>query len=152
MHKKTPGGLSSLTYSLKVARKVGFGKFYRSIRSKNTCKTCAYGMGGQKGGMHNEAGTFLEICKKSIQAQITDIQQGIPESFYKENAIKDIAGLSGRELDMTGLALFWTILFGVAVVLFLAVEVVVVIGGASDIADMIRSLLEHRRETEGETR
>jgi hypothetical protein len=51
---------------------------------------------------------------------------------------------------MTGLALFWTILFGIAVLLFLVVEVVVVIGGASDINDMIRSLIEHRQETEGE--
>ena len=48
---------------------------------------------------------------------------------------------------MSGLAQFWTLVFAVAVVLFLVVEVVVVIGGASDIAAMVRSLIAHRRET-----
>ncbi len=48
---------------------------------------------------------------------------------------------------MSGLAQFWTLVFAVAVVLFLVVEVVVVIGGASDIAAMVRSLIAHQRET-----
>ena len=46
---------------------------------------------------------------------------------------------------MSGLAQFWTVVF--AVVVFPVVEVVVVIGGASDIAAMVRSLIAHRRET-----
>ena len=49
---------------------------------------------------------------------------------------------------MSGLAQFWTVVFAVAVVLFLIVEVVVVVGGAGDIVAMVRSLIEHRRETE----
>ena len=35
------------------------------MRSKNACKTCALGMGGQRGGMVNELGHFPEVCKKS---------------------------------------------------------------------------------------
>ncbi|MBT4096768.1 MAG: hypothetical protein HOM68_17525 [Gemmatimonadetes bacterium] len=49
---------------------------------------------------------------------------------------------------MTGLQTFWTWIFGLSVVLFFLVEVVVVFGGARDIGDMLRSLLEHARETE----
>lgn len=51
---------------------------------------------------------------------------------------------------MSGLAQFWTVVFGVAVVLFVIVEVVVVIGGAGDIVDMVRSLLKHRQQQEVE--
>lgn len=47
---------------------------------------------------------------------------------------------------MTDLQLFWTVVFAIAVLLFLAVEVVVVIGGASDLADMVRSLRRQRDE------
>jgi|ABEF01.1.fsa_nt_gi hypothetical protein len=43
---------------------------------------------------------------------------------------------------MTALQTAWTIVFAVAVVLFLAVEIVVVVGGARDLKDMVRSLLQ----------
>ncbi len=59
-------------------------------------------MGGQRGGMINESGTILEICKKSIQAQLTDIQQPIPESVFLENSIAELKKRSGRELEMLG--------------------------------------------------
>ncbi len=42
---------------------------------------------------------------------------------------------------MTGIQMAWTVVFGIAVFLFLAVEVVVVIGGARDIVDMAHTLL-----------
>ena len=47
---------------------------------------------------------------------------------------------------MTGWQTLWTWLFGLSVFLFLAVEVVVVIGGAYNIGDMLRSLLSHAEE------
>jgi hypothetical protein len=49
---------------------------------------------------------------------------------------------------MTGIQTFWTWIFGLSVVLFFLVEVVVVFGGARDIGDMLRSLVEHARETQ----
>lgn len=99
---KTPGGWSSINYSFKVAREVGLSPFISSIKSKNTCKVCAYGMGGQKGGMVNEAGEKLEICKKSMQAQLTDIQPGITKQFFTDNSIEKLKTLSGRELERLG--------------------------------------------------
>ncbi|MCR4315295.1 MAG: FdhF/YdeP family oxidoreductase [Planctomycetes bacterium] len=99
---KTPGGITNIIYSLKVARKVGFFKFWKSIRSKNTCKTCAYGMGGQKGGMRNEIGGFPEICNKSMQAQLTDIQGAIPANVFEKNSIDDLRGFSGKDIEALG--------------------------------------------------
>ncbi len=51
---------------------------------------------------------------------------------------------------MTALQTFWTWIFGLSIVLFFLVEVVVVFGGARDIGDMLRSLLQHANETEQE--
>ncbi len=53
---------------------------WKAMRSKNACKTCALGMGGQRGGMVNESGHFPEVCKKSIQAAAADLQPAIPEN------------------------------------------------------------------------
>ena len=59
-------------------------------------------MGGQKGGMTNEVYSFPEICKKSIQAQLTDIQQAIPESLFQDNTIADFKQINPRKLERLG--------------------------------------------------
>ncbi len=100
--KNAPGGWQSINYSLKVAGEVGVNNFIKSVRSKNTCKVCAYGMGGQRGGMVNEFGEGLEICKKSIQAQLTDIQPGIAEDVFKASSIHQLKQLKARELERLG--------------------------------------------------
>ncbi|MGR3809394.1 FdhF/YdeP family oxidoreductase [Jiulongibacter sp. NS-SX5] len=102
---KTPsytGGWKSIYYSLHVVKEVGPAAFAKSLLSKNTCKTCAYGMGGQKGGMVNEEGDKIEVCKKSLQAQLTDIQPGIASDFWSRNSIEDLKELRPRELEMLG--------------------------------------------------
>ena len=96
------GGVRAIKYSLMVAKKVGTKKFVEAIFSKNTCKTCALGMGGQQGGMKNETGHFPEICKKSMQAQLTDIQPEIKEEVFKSTSIESFKVLSGRELENLG--------------------------------------------------
>ena len=75
------GGFAALAYTFKKGREAGgVYKLYKRMRSKNACKTCAYGMGGQRGGMVNEAGSFPEVCKKSLQAQAGDMQSPIMEA------------------------------------------------------------------------
>ena len=59
-----------------MANRVGWLALWHAMRSKNACKTCALGMGGQLGGMVNEAGHFPEVCKKSLQAMASDMQGG----------------------------------------------------------------------------
>ena len=95
-------GFSSIVSSLKTARTVGYRKFFNAVRSRNTCKTCALGMGGQKGGMVNEAGSFPEICKKSIQAQLTDIQDPIPEKLFEDNTITQFKAMRPINLERLG--------------------------------------------------
>ena len=47
-----------MRYVMARGNEVGTLKLYRKLRSRNACKTCALGMGGQEGGMVNEAGHF----------------------------------------------------------------------------------------------
>ena len=74
---KSGGGWKAIQYTLRMANRVGWWKLWRAMRSKNTCKTCALGMGGQLGGMVNEGGYFPEVCKKAFQAMVSDMQAGI---------------------------------------------------------------------------
>lgn len=72
------------------------------MRSRNACKTCAVGMGGQKGGMVNEVGSFPELCKKSLQAMAADMQPGIPGDFWHRYPIARMRQLTPRELESAG--------------------------------------------------
>ena len=77
------GGWPAIRYTLRKAREVGgWWKLWKAMRSRNACKTCALGMGGQRGGMVNESGRFPEVCKKSLQAMAADMQGAIaPETL-----------------------------------------------------------------------
>lgn len=100
---KTGGGWPAIWYSLRKAREVGgFWKFWKALRSKNACKTCALGMGGQRGGMVNEAGHFPEVCKKSMQAMVADMQGAIRPEFWQRYAPDQLKCLSPRELEACG--------------------------------------------------
>ena len=97
------GGWSAIRYAFNMAKKAGgIKKLYRALKSSNTCKTCALGMGGQTGGMRNEIGQSLQVCKKSMQAQAQDMQAGIPKEFFEKNSLKELSKLSGRELEARG--------------------------------------------------
>ena len=74
---KNGGGWAAIQYSLRMANKVGWWRLWKAMSAKNACKTCALGMGGQAGGMRNEAGHWPEVCKKSFQAMVADMQGGL---------------------------------------------------------------------------
>jgi hypothetical protein len=97
------GGWPAIWYTLRKARQAGgIWKFYKAMRSRNACKTCALGMGGQSGGMVNERGRFPEVCKKSLQAQAADMQAAIPEDFWRQYSIAQLQRFSPRELETRG--------------------------------------------------
>ncbi|MFO0897093.1 MAG: FdhF/YdeP family oxidoreductase [Pirellulales bacterium] len=97
------GGWPAIRYSFAKAREVGgFWKFYQALRSKNACKTCALGMGGQKGGMVNELGHFPEVCKKSMQAMASDMQGAIRPEFFETYAVVQMQRFTPRELETCG--------------------------------------------------
>jgi molybdopterin-dependent oxidoreductase alpha subunit len=100
---KAGGGWPAIKYTLAKAREAGgVRRLWKAMRSRNTCKTCALGMGGQRGGMVNESGHFPEFCKKSLQAMVADMQPAIPASFFEKTSISDIKNLSPRELESLG--------------------------------------------------
>src|SRR6185503_2903026 len=93
------GGWPAIWYSLRTARKSGgVIKFLRAMRSKNACKTCALGMGGQHGGMTDEAGKFPEVCKKSMQAMASDMQSGLTPDFFSTYRFDALRQFTPRDL------------------------------------------------------
>ncbi|MGI8926284.1 MAG: FdhF/YdeP family oxidoreductase [Tepidiformaceae bacterium] len=101
------GGFPAVWYVLKKGRESGgFWKLYRRLRSNNACKTCALGMGGQRGGMVNEAGHFPEVCKKSVQAQAGDMAGFIPEAYFRQTSIEQMAQLTSAGLERLGRLVF----------------------------------------------
>lgn len=99
---KSGGGWPAVVYTLRTANRVGWAPLWRSMRSRNACKTCALGMGGQMGGMVNETGHFPEVCKKSLQAMASDMQQGISPAFFERFSIAQLRTLTPRELEHCG--------------------------------------------------
>ena len=86
-----------------MAKKAGgFLKLFRALKTPNTCKVCALGMGGSSGGMVNEHGHSLQVCKKSMQAQVQDMLPAISSEFFESNSIEDIEKLRGSELESLG--------------------------------------------------
>lgn len=100
---RTGGGFPAIFYTFKKAREAGgLWKLWKAMRSKNACKTCALGMGGQKGGMVNERGVFPEVCKKSLQAMVADMQGAIRPDFFATYSLPQMQQFSPRELETCG--------------------------------------------------
>lgn len=96
------GGWKAIGYTTKLASRVGWWKMWKALRSKNTCKTCAVGMGGQLGGMVNEGGYFPEVCKKSVQAMASDMQDAIPDRFWEQYSAVQLKAMTSRQLEYCG--------------------------------------------------
>lgn len=101
---RSGGGWAAIRYTIEQSFRSYGGPlaFWRRMLSKNTCKTCALGMGGQQGGMTNEKGHHLEFCKKSAQAMAHDMQPPIAPEFFERYSVAELARLSPRELENLG--------------------------------------------------
>jgi molybdopterin-dependent oxidoreductase alpha subunit len=99
---KSGGGWNAVGYTLRLANRVGWWKLWSAMRTRNACKTCALGMGGQLGGMVNEGGYFPEVCKKSFQAMVSDMQAGITPEFFERFGFKELKALTPRQLESSG--------------------------------------------------
>src|SRR5438105_8195697 len=96
------GGWPAIFYTLEKALEVGPWRLWQRMRSRNACKTCAVGMGGQLGGMVNESGHFPEVCKKSLQAQVADMKGSIPLDFFERNDLKNLLALTPKDAEDAG--------------------------------------------------
>lgn len=100
---RSGGGWQAIKYTWTKGREAGgVLKLWKAMRTKNACKTCALGMGGQKGGMVNEAGHFPEVCKKSLQAMVADMQGAIKPDFFRNYSVAQLATFTPRELEVCG--------------------------------------------------
>jgi molybdopterin-dependent oxidoreductase alpha subunit len=101
---RSGGGWAAIRYTFDQSFRSHGGPiaFWRRMLSKNTCKTCALGMGGQQAGMRNEHGHFPEFCKKSAQAMAHDMQPVIAPDFFARTSVDELARLSPRELENLG--------------------------------------------------
>jgi|TARA_R110002126_G_scaffold98508_3_gene229041 molybdopterin-dependent oxidoreductase alpha subunit len=95
------GGPKKVLYTLATIGRMGVGKAAKALTAKNACKACAYGMGGQRGGMTNELDEFPSVCNKSVQAQSTDIQPAIPDAIFA-HSLADLQELTGKEMEHLG--------------------------------------------------
>jgi len=96
------GGWAAIKYTLRMASRVGWWRLWKAMSSRNACKTCALGMGGQLGGMRNEMGHWPEVCKKSLQAMVADMQKELRPEFFERYSIAELHNLSSRELEWCG--------------------------------------------------
>ena len=99
---KSGGGWPAIKYALALANKHGWRRLWAAARSKNACKTCALGMGGQLGGMRNELGRWPEICKKSLQAMAADMQASLSPQFFERYGFAELRGFTPRRLESAG--------------------------------------------------
>ena len=99
----TGGGWRAVAYTFKKAREAGgLWALWKAMRSKNACKTCALGMGGQQGGMVNEAGRFPEVCKKSLQAMVADMQGAVQSTFFETYSLPQLQAFTPYQLEHSG--------------------------------------------------
>jgi molybdopterin-dependent oxidoreductase alpha subunit len=100
---RTVGGWSAIRNSLKMANRAGgLWPMLKALASKNNCKSCALGMGGQKGGMRDEKGHFPAVCNKSFMAQASDMQGAIPENFFNQFDIPTLSNWTPQDLELSG--------------------------------------------------
>lgn len=96
------GGWPAVMYTIGKAFEVGPWQLWQRMRSRNACKTCALGMGGQLGGMVNEQRHFPEVCKKSLQAQVGDMKGAIPVDFFETKDIDALRKLTPKQAEDAG--------------------------------------------------
>ncbi|WP_049723302.1 FdhF/YdeP family oxidoreductase [Gilvimarinus polysaccharolyticus] len=95
------GGPKKVLYTLRTISRIGLLDSAKALKSRNACKACGLGMGGQRGGMTNELDEFPSVCNKSIQAQSTDIQPPIPNELF-DHSLTDFNELNDYELEHLG--------------------------------------------------
>ena len=96
------GGWKAIKSVLNYSRQIGAVNLVKTLNSKNACKACAFGTGGQNGGFYNEQRSGIEICNKNIQAHTSDTRAPISNTFFLENSISKLRALSAKELEALG--------------------------------------------------
>ena len=101
--KRSGGGLAAVRYSSRRgARRAASPRSDARLATHNACKTCAVGMGGQRGGMGNEAGTSPRSARSRSRRRPADMQPPIAEDFLRTHDVAALERLTSRELERRG--------------------------------------------------
>ena len=95
------GGVKKILHTLNILRQIGVRNSAQALSSKNACKGCGMGMGGQGGALTNELGEFVALCPSNAQTQTSDNQQAIPNEVFSHR-LEDFKKLSAREIASLG--------------------------------------------------
>jgi len=97
------GGWGAILYSLqKSLRAGGLWPMMQALLTRNSCKSCGLGMGGQRGGLTDEKGHFPAVCNKSVVAQASDMQKAIPSDFFQRHTTTSLNTWSSFQLEHAG--------------------------------------------------
>lgn len=96
------GGWKAIRSVLRYSARIGPFKLWQTLNSRNACKACAFGTGGQNGGFWNESRHGIEICNKNIQAHLSDIRPGIPIPLFLQKSILELSTYTGKQLEDLG--------------------------------------------------
>lgn len=96
------GGWKAVRSVLRYSSRIGPFKLWQTLKSRNACKACAFGTGGQNGGFWNESRHGIEICNKNIQAHLSDIRPGIPVTLFLQKSIAELSSCTGKQLEDLG--------------------------------------------------
>lgn len=95
------GGGKKVLHTLNTIRQMGWQQSVRTLRTRNACKSCGLGMGGQLGAMTNELGEFPQLCNKGVLAQANDIQALVPAEVFS-HSLAELRELDAFELAQLG--------------------------------------------------
>lgn len=104
------GGLPVIEYWAKHTLSPEGPKLWKTLFHNSACLSCSWGTGGQKGGFTNEEGEKLQRCMKSVEAISAEIKPPIPNHFFAQHSISELAQLSSLEADSLGRLSFPVIL------------------------------------------
>ena len=96
------GGFKAINCVMSIARQVGARKLSASVCSNNAFKACAFGIGGQRGGLLSEHSNRDEICNRNIRAQLSDHRAPIPPQIFQQNSLAELRQLSGKQPEELG--------------------------------------------------
>ena len=100
---RNAGGWGAILYSVLKSLKVGgLWPMIQALLTRNSCKSCALGMGGQKGGLRDEKGHFPAVCNKAVVAQASDMQKAVSSEFFQQNNIDALSTWSSFKLERAG--------------------------------------------------
>ena len=77
-------------------------KIWKTLMHKSACLSCAWGTGGQKGGLMNELEEPLQRCMKSVEAIASELQSGVQPHFFDDYSLEELQKLTSMECDRLG--------------------------------------------------